>query len=775
MNDVDGLELELRSINSVEVASAWGMEASSNRPHEGGAVATSTYANSNSSGENSPTELLTPVRNKHRANVNRVYTLLMVTQILLYAESGSIPAVLVHLTQAFQLTFPEQGILGGIVYVGIAVGAPMSSFLFSRYGSKKTLIASIVINAVIMLVFGAIPTNATFLLIVTRFFMGVTQASLVVYGPVWVDAFGRKDKQTQWFAWLQLTVSIGIMFGYLLGWVAVGMQHAVGEEQKCFGGLMDCWRFPFYLQGMLTLPLAIAFCRIPSTDLDITHRNKRKRRVERALKRQHMSSGNMSIRDTNALLEKMVSNQDIEDIERQLNLTPNGSSFRKGRGNAAGKSRDGSPSSITASPGSEGSSSKLDATGLKKKVRTPKRRNSPSPSVVSQDSEDGFSGSVWDPNTDRICGLRCPCLPGDSVQYCLDAFSEFKAVVCEFWFTTAVFNLTAMYFVVMTIQYWVTDYLIRGRGYSENAVMLSFVITNATAPILGVVIGGKLIDSCGGYQTVLAKRRTSAIVFSFQAGAVAFAVPCTLWPEGGLVFAVVCVWGILFCGGAAVPPLTGIFMDSIPSKSKTMGSSIAAVTFNMLAYLGSPLISGFLMDGFESALADCRDVDISGKCPAALEQGFRVALMAAPLIATVLTGFMWMRSCFEVNKREGVGISSDDPGSASNDARTSRTDSSVSLTLSNYVDSDDDEDDGSFRRGGNAMAPSYSGSKPILRGEDGVAPESPPRGAIIDSDEDVKNSLLVRPTSAERTGSAESGSSSSSSSSRKGRRRNAPP
>ena len=118
--------------------------------------------------------------------------------------------------------------------------------MFSRYGSKVTLISSVVFNAIIMLIFGAIPTHATFLLITTRFFMGVTQASLVVYGPVWVDAFGRKDKQTQWFAWLQLTVSIGIMFGYLLGWVAVGMQNAAGENEKCFGGIMDCWRFPFY-------------------------------------------------------------------------------------------------------------------------------------------------------------------------------------------------------------------------------------------------------------------------------------------------------------------------------------------------------------------------------------------------------------------------------------------------------------------------------------------------------------------------------------------------
>ena len=58
------------------------------------------------------------------------------------------------------------------------------------------------------------------------------------------------------------------------------------------------------------------------------------------------------------------------------------------------------------------------------------------------------------------------------------------------------------------------------------------------------------------------------MVFSFQAGAVAFAVPCTLWPEGGLVFAVMCVWE--FCSAAVQCPMTGIFMNH-PKQAENNG------------------------------------------------------------------------------------------------------------------------------------------------------------------------------------------------------------
>ena len=78
---------------------------------------------------------------------------------------------------------------------------------------------------------------------------------------------------------------------------------------------MNCWRFPFYLQGLLTLPLALAICRIPASDLDITHRNKRKRRVRRALRRRQLSSRRLD--NKTGFLEDL-DEHDIEAIERAV-------------------------------------------------------------------------------------------------------------------------------------------------------------------------------------------------------------------------------------------------------------------------------------------------------------------------------------------------------------------------------------------------------------------------------------------------------------------------
>ena len=49
------------------------------------------------------------------------------------------------------------------------------------------------------------------------------------------------------------------------------------------------------------------------------------------------------------------------------------------------------------------------------------------------------------------------------------------------------------------------------------------------------------------------------------------------------------------------------------------------------------------------------------------------------------------QGCIEVNKKEGVGISSDDPSWTESGA--ARSDNSISMTLSNVIDSSEDEDD----------------------------------------------------------------------------------
>ena len=51
-------------------------------------------------------------------------------------------------------------------------------------------------------------------------------------------------------------------------------------------------------------------------------------------------------------------------------------------------------------------------------------------------------------------------------------------------------GLTAIYFIVTGIQYWISDYLITTLKFPESTVYVSFAIISITGPVFGVVTGG---------------------------------------------------------------------------------------------------------------------------------------------------------------------------------------------------------------------------------------------------------------------------------------------
>lgn len=48
-----------------------------------------------------------------------------------------------------------------------------------------------------------------------RFCTGAAQAPLIVYFPVWVDAFAHENK-TEWLTYLQSGVPAGVFVGYVI-------------------------------------------------------------------------------------------------------------------------------------------------------------------------------------------------------------------------------------------------------------------------------------------------------------------------------------------------------------------------------------------------------------------------------------------------------------------------------------------------------------------------------------------------------------------------------
>jgi hypothetical protein len=59
-------------------------------------------------------------------------------------------------------------------------------------------------------------------------------------------------------------------------------------------------------------------------------------------------------------------------------------------------------------------------------------------------------------------------------------------------------GLSTLYFVVTGVQFWATEFLLKVVGAPYSECLGAFAGTSASAPVLGVVLGGIIVDKIGG-------------------------------------------------------------------------------------------------------------------------------------------------------------------------------------------------------------------------------------------------------------------------------------
>eukprot|EP00966_Prymnesium_polylepis_P333863 7389277-Prymnesium_polylepis.1 len=90
----------------------------------------------------------------------------------------------------------------------------------------------------------------------------------------------------------------------------------------------------------------------------------------------------------------------------------------------------------------------------------------------------------------------------------------------------------ALFFVVTGIQFWVTSYLTEVIKAPKPSVVAAFSIESITAPLLGVFLGGTIVDRLGGYKGARGTTRTLKLCSIFALCAASAAVCATLVPAG---------------------------------------------------------------------------------------------------------------------------------------------------------------------------------------------------------------------------------------------------
>ena len=97
-------------------------------------------------------------------------------------------------------------------------------------------------------------TSSYTALVMCRMFTGLFQVYFCIYLPVWADVFGNEKQKSNWVTYLLISSPLGVITGYIMCAV---FQENIG------------WRYAFYIQSVLLIPVLFLIVSTPERYMDI--------------------------------------------------------------------------------------------------------------------------------------------------------------------------------------------------------------------------------------------------------------------------------------------------------------------------------------------------------------------------------------------------------------------------------------------------------------------------------------------------------------------------
>lgn len=123
----------------------------------------------------------------------------------------------------------------------------------------------------------------------------------------------------------------------------------------------------------------------------------------------------------------------------------------------------------------------------------------------------------------------------------------------------------------------------------KGEVFVAYSLTAISAPTIGVILGGVITTKViGGYTS--SKAIYVCLFMGCLASIDAFPIPFVtkFWEF------IVLLWFLLFFGGFMMPNLTGILLNSVPMRERSMAAAISQFFFNGFGYLPAPYLYGLV-------------------------------------------------------------------------------------------------------------------------------------------------------------------------------------
>jgi MFS family permease len=140
---------------------------------------------------------------------NKIFFAFLLSTLFLNYDTGVIPASLLEILKEIPLDYREQALIGSLVYLGLSFASLFVSLLFNKFGASKVNATMLILNSLCCFVFSF--SSNKYVLYLTRFLMGVSEAFIVIYAPVWVNNYSPANSSTTWMGILHSFTAIGII------------------------------------------------------------------------------------------------------------------------------------------------------------------------------------------------------------------------------------------------------------------------------------------------------------------------------------------------------------------------------------------------------------------------------------------------------------------------------------------------------------------------------------------------------------------------------------
>jgi len=519
----------------------------------------------------------------------------LLANILLNYDTGVIPASLLQILKEIDLNFKEQALLGSLVYLGLSFASLFVSLIFAKWGPSKTCACALLLNTLSCFLFSC--SNIKLLLFFCRFLMGVSEAFIVIYGPVWVNNYSPKEHSAKWMGILHSVTALGVMVGYVFAGIVIN-----------FFSHIFSWRFAIQIQGFAQIPVALFFFLEKEEYINVDLNSHIERNLNLHLNTISEIEDSLNQKSTperattpepssNNIIKFDINNPEIlkdmkkinshknkfSNIVNNLNQNTNNFHTHNIINNNPFKENNFLPNVLSDNKYSEKiihENFKQNKNFYSNNLNSDTFINNPNLCTFQHSGNNiNVNGNINNNNNSNsnLQINKSKASLGNNINYSskvkknprMDAVetndlkkycNQVYQVVSNPLYITTAMALCSIYFIVTGIQFWMTNYLIDILGNDPVLVVVIFSIVSITAPLGGVIVGGTFADAYGGYR---GKNTLKALKLCSAFGVIAFVFAFPIGFLYSIIYITVLLWTFLFFGAAIVPVSTGIMVSSV--------------------------------------------------------------------------------------------------------------------------------------------------------------------------------------------------------------------